>query len=75
MATTAIQTLDLNIPLAGSSAIVPVGLVNSRVNQLDASMDSSGDSIIEKLKKQKRSNNTQNARSAATARGSPRWVP
>lgn len=70
----AAQTPDLNIPLAGSSAIVPAGLVNSRVSQLDASGDNSGGSMIETLKKQKRGT-TQNARSAATACGSPRRAP
>ena len=33
------QTPDLNIPLTGSNAIVPVGLVNSRINQLDGGTD------------------------------------
>ena len=45
---------DLSVPLEGPSAIVPAGLVNSRVNQLDASADNSGESMIETLKKQKR---------------------
>ena len=35
VATPVTQTLDLNIPIGGSSVIVPVGLVNSMVNQLD----------------------------------------
>jgi hypothetical protein len=48
------QTPDLNIPLQISNAIVPVGLVNSCVNQLDVSAESSGGSMIETLKKQKR---------------------
>lgn len=69
----ATQTPDLNIPLAGN-AIVPAGLVSSRVNELDAGGESSGESMIEMLKKQRR-NSTQNARSAATADGSPRRAP
>ena len=66
----ATQTLDLNIPLAGSNAIVPIGLVNSRVSQLDANVDSSSDSMIETLKKQKRGY-TPNARLAVAASSSP----
>jgi hypothetical protein len=60
------QTPNLNIPIGGSSALVPAGLVNSRVNQLDAGANSDGSSMIETLKKQKRGNNL-NARSAAAA--------
>lgn len=56
------QTPDLNIPLTGSTAIVPAGLVNSRVNQLDGTVDSGGESMIETLKKQRRGTN-QNVRS------------
>jgi hypothetical protein len=70
----ATQTPDLNIPVDGSSAIVPVGLVNSMVNQLDGGTDNSGDSMIETLKKQKRGN-THIARSAAAASSSPRRAP
>lgn len=70
---TAAQTLDLNLP-PGTNAIVPAGLVSSRVNQLDASGDSSGGSMIETLKKQKR-NMTQHERSAAAVDGSPRRAP
>ena len=33
------QTLDLNVPLEGSNAIVPIGLMNSRVSQLDVSAE------------------------------------
>jgi hypothetical protein len=47
----ATQTPDLNIPLAGSNAIVPNGLVNSRVNQLDKIIDNSSESLIETPKK------------------------
>lgn len=50
------QTPDLNIPIGGSSALVPAGLVNSRVNQLDAGADSDGSSMIE----------TQRSKSVAT---------
>jgi hypothetical protein len=46
-------------------------MVNSRVNLLDATVDSSGNSLIEILKKQKRGNN-QNAGSAAAVDDSPR---
>lgn len=68
------QTPDLNIPLQGSSAIVPVGLVNSRVNQIDGSAEHGSDNMIETLKKQKRGDFSQNATSAAAAKGSPRRV-
>lgn len=49
-----LQTPDLNAPAEVSNAIVLVGIVNSRVSQLDASSETSGDSMVEKLKKQKR---------------------
>lgn len=68
---TVAQTLDFNIPYEGSSAIVPTGLVNSRVSQMDAGAENSEGSMIETLKKQKRGNNL-NARSAAAAESSPR---
>jgi hypothetical protein len=45
------QTPDLNIPLAGSNVIVPTGLVNSRVNQLDGSVERNGGSMTRTLKK------------------------
>ena len=38
----AVQTPDLNIPASGSNVIVPAGLVNSRVYQLDGDSQSSG---------------------------------
>ncbi|XP_012701525.1 uncharacterized protein LOC101786648 [Setaria italica] len=67
-----VHTPDLNIPIeGGSNAIVPIGLVNSRVSQLDGAGDSSGNSMIEQLKKQKRGE-PNDARSAAAASGSPR---
>lgn len=65
------QTLDLNLPV-DSNAIVSVGLVNSRVSQLDGDTEASGESMIEKLKKQKRSGSNQQARSATAADDSPR---
>lgn len=68
------QTPDLNIPAGESNALVPVGLVTSRVNQLDASSESGGESMIETLKKQK-CVSTQNEISAAAAKGGPRWTP
>jgi len=69
-ATLATHTPDLNIPVDGSSALVPAGLVSSRVNQMDPGAESGG-SMIETLKKQKRGANN-NARSAAAAESSPR---
>ncbi|XP_021321392.1 uncharacterized protein LOC8058002 [Sorghum bicolor] len=65
------QTPDPNVALGSSSALVPAGVVNSRVNLFDATVDSSGNSLIEILKKQKRGNN-QNAGSAAAVDDSPR---
>lgn len=65
------QTPDLNAPALGPNVIVPVSLVNSRVNQLDASPENSGGSLIETLKKQKRGSFSQNARSAAAVSSSP----
>jgi hypothetical protein len=67
------QTPYLNIPLGGSNALVLVGLVNSRVNQLDSGAETSGDSMVETLKKQRRGT-TPNARSAAAVSDSPRWA-
>jgi hypothetical protein len=65
-------TPDLNLPPEGSKAIVPVGLVNSRVSQLGGGSESSTGSLEETIKKQRRGNSSQNARSAVAARGSPR---
>jgi hypothetical protein len=70
-----VQTSDLDVVVEASNAIVPVGLVNSRVSQLDGGAETSGDSMTEKLKKQKRSSNTQSAISAAAAIDSPRRAP
>jgi hypothetical protein len=67
----ALQTPDLNEPV-GSNAIVPVGLVNSRVYQLDTGSESSTGVLEETLKKQRRGSLSNNARSAAAASGSPR---
>lgn len=56
----ALHTPDLNEPVA-SNAIVPAGLVNSRVNQLDTGTESSSGSLDENLKKQRRGSLTDNA--------------
>ena len=69
-------TPDLNILLMGSSAIVPVGIVNSRINKLDGGTDGGADSsdgsMIETLKRQKRGTTKQNAKSAGAATSSSR---
>ena len=67
-----LQTPDLNVPAEVSNAIVQIGLVNSRVSQLDGASETSGDSMLEMLKKQKRSTNSQNARLAVAFKDSPR---
>jgi hypothetical protein len=66
-----LQTPDLNALPEVSNAIVTVGFVNSRVNQIDGGSESSGESMVEKLKKQKRGTFSQTARSAAAAFDSP----
>jgi hypothetical protein len=66
------QTPDLNVPVHSTSAIVPVGLVNSRVSQLDGGTESSGGSLEETIKKQRRSSSSNNARSMAAVDSSPR---
>lgn len=71
MATSGHQMPDLNMPAGASNAIVPAGLVSSRVSQLGAGADNSGASMIETLKKQRRGSNTSEG-SAAAAVGSPR---
>jgi hypothetical protein len=68
----AVQTPDLNIPASGSNAIIPIGLVNSRVYQLDGDSQSSGGSLQETIKKQRRGSNALNARSATAANRSSR---
>jgi hypothetical protein len=66
------HTLDLNMPVGGlSNALVSVGLVSSRVSQMDGSVDVGGGSMVEGAKKQKRGTN-QVVGSAAAADGSPR---
>lgn len=67
----AMHTPDLNEP-AASNAIIPAGLVNSRVNQLDSGSESSGGGKEDNLKKQRRGSLTHNAGSVAAVRGSPR---
>jgi hypothetical protein len=65
-------TLDLNIPIGESTALVPTGRVTSMVNHLDARSESGGASMIERLKKQK-CGSTSNSRSAVvTGRSSRR---
>jgi hypothetical protein len=57
----ALHTPDLNVPV-GSNAIVPAGLVNSRVYELDTGTESSsGGSLEESMKKQRQGSLTQNA--------------
>lgn len=48
------QTLDLNVPAGESNAIILVGRVSERVNQLDATTENGRGSMIEILKRQKR---------------------
>ncbi|XP_021321277.1 uncharacterized protein LOC8064944 [Sorghum bicolor] len=67
-----LQTPDLNVPVNNTSAIVPVGLVISRVSQLDGDTESSGGSLEETVKKQKRGGSSNIARSAMAAGSSPR---
>jgi hypothetical protein len=62
----------LNSPVVDTSAIVPAGLVSARVNQLDAVFEGQEPVSDELLKKQKMSDNSQTARSAAAASVSPR---
>lgn len=65
------QTPVLDEPLVGPNAIVPVGFVNSGVNQLDTGADSDG-SLIETLKRMKRGKSSQNAKLAGATVGSSR---
>lgn len=53
-----VQTTDLNIPATGSNAIIPI---NSRVSQLDGDSQSSGGSLREAIKKQRRGSISHNA--------------
>ena len=64
------QTPDLNLPVDPASAIIPSGLVNSRVQELGGNSESNGESMIETLKKQRRSI-IQPARSAALRMAAP----
>jgi hypothetical protein len=68
------MTPDLNLPCDVGTMSVPVGLVNSRVNQFAGAQTSTDgdDRVEEMLKKQKRATNPNDAISAAAAEGSPR---
>lgn len=68
------QTPDLNLPVDDMSALVPSGLVSSRVNQLGGAWGTTEgeEDLEEMLEKQKRTTQTTDERSAAAARGSPR---
>jgi hypothetical protein len=63
-----VQTMDLNIPATGSNAIIPI---NSRVSQLDGDSQSSGGSLREAIKKQRRGSISHNARSTSAMDRSP----
>jgi hypothetical protein len=65
-------TPDLNLPTVDSTALVPAGLVSSRVSQLVRDQEEGVESKEELLKKQKMCPTTNVARSAAAATGSPR---
>jgi hypothetical protein len=67
----AMHTPELKMP-GGPNAIVPAGLVSSRVNQLVSETESTSGSLEETLKKQRRGSLTLVARSAAAADDSPR---
>jgi hypothetical protein len=60
------------MPPVSAAALVPAGLVSSRVIQLAGRQD--GNEVVreEMIKKQKRTATTNDARSAAAADGSPR---
>ncbi|CAN6289875.1 unnamed protein product [Urochloa humidicola] len=64
-------TPDLNLPLEDTSALVPAGLVSSRVNQLVGSRETGASTPSELSKKQKTSVSQPIARSAVAADGSP----
>ena len=55
----ALQNLELN-ELVGLNAIIPFGLMNSRMGQLDTRLESSGGLPEENLKKQRRGSLTNN---------------
>jgi hypothetical protein len=65
-------TPDLNLPTVDSTALVPAGLVSSRVSQLVRDQEEGVESKEELLKKQKMCPTTNVAGSAAAATGSPR---
>lgn len=66
-------TPDLNLPVSETSALVPMGLVVARVQQMDKHIGGSGLPVPEELpKKQKRSSQQEDAGSAVAAVGSPR---
>ena len=66
-------TPDLNLLAVDTSALVPMGLVSDRVNQLDKTDAKVGmNASVDLTKKQKRSKSQTNARSAAAASSSPR---
>ena len=67
-------TPDLNLLAVDTSALVPMGLVSDRVNQLDNKTDAKVgmNASVDLTKKQKRSKSQTNARSAAAASSSPR---
>jgi len=62
----------LNLPPVNNTALVPAGLVNARVSQLDRGGGGNEDDMEEMIKKQRRSSTTNIASSAAAAEGSPR---
>jgi hypothetical protein len=70
------QTPDLNLPVVNSLAVVPSGLVSSRVNQITGAGERSENAPTatsdELAKKQRRTNTQTCAGSAAAASGSPR---
>lgn len=63
---------DLNLPVTETVDLVPVGLVSSRVTQLAGGQPGHVGDAEELLKKQKMSNNQNDARSTTAASGSPR---
>jgi hypothetical protein len=66
-------TPDLNLPAVDTSALLPMGLVSDRVNQLDKTDAEVGmNASVDLAKKQKRSKSQTNARCAAAASSSPR---
>lgn len=67
----AMETPYLNFLVIGCGVIVPTGLVNLMVSQSDEASERSGRSLEETIKKHKRGNNSQNARSAVVASGNP----